>query len=128
METVLLVDDDAVSNFLMQELIKEQGLAQKVVSKKTVTDGLHYLTSCSTPPELVLLDLYIEDETAFDFLRLFKELRLDDTQTKIVILSGYLSDEDRKKAKAYPSVVELQIKPLEMEKLATIIAGIQSNK
>jgi len=122
--SVLVIDDDYTSRFLVRNLLATMGIGDQVI---TATNGLEALEllkeRCDTAhfPELVLLDIKMPKSDGFHFLEGFSKLahaNLDNT--KVAILSYYGSRKLRERAMLYPVSAYFQ-KPLTEEKLQSVL-------
>lgn len=118
--TVLLVDDDYVNNFLTEKLLKKEQLADTV---KSVRNGEEALTYLSEPinkiPELILLDINMPEMNGIEFLKYFKKMILDN-DIKVILLTAAVDSSTKTKIRdlGFPSVIE---KPLTINKLKDIL-------
>lgn len=73
---VLLVDDDATTNFLNEHLLNKLGVAEAVLVARNGEEALRLLAeTCANPvtcPELVLLDLNMPVMSGIAFLEAFQ--------------------------------------------------------
>jgi two-component system response regulator RegA len=79
---ILLVEDDDLLRGRLARAFADRGLDVREAS----TAGDAREIAEAEPPELVLLDLRIPGGNSLDLIPFFKEL---DTQTRIVVLTGY---------------------------------------
>ena len=119
--SVLLVDDDYVNNFVAERLLKRVNIAKQIRSVRNGEEALTFLSeeknSC---PELILLDLNMPEVNGIDFLKHFKKMVLD-KKIKVIMLTGHVGIEQKKALDelGFPDVIE---KPLTEEKLYKFIA------
>jgi CheY-like chemotaxis protein len=121
--TLLLVDDDQVSNFLTQSLIEEINVAGYIHVANNGQEAIDFLEQyCSDAtvecPDLILLDLNMPVMDGFEFLSRYKELEyLHHKHISIVILTSSSSTRDIEKAKEYDIVKYYLTKPITEENL-----------
>jgi CheY-like chemotaxis protein len=120
--TVMLVDDNEIDNFIDEKLIKAFDFAENVyihTSAKSALESLRNLslTQNKLPEELIphflFLDINMPFLDGFNFLDEFG--KLDDQITskiKIVMLTSSVNPEDIEKSKKYPRVFKFIHKPL----------------
>lgn len=114
--TVLLVDDDYVNNFVTERLLKRANIAKTIKSVRNGEEALTYLTeeknSC---PELIFLDVNMPEMDGINFLKYFKNMVLDKS-IKVILLTGHVGQKQKKALDdlGFPNVIE---KPLTEEKL-----------
>ncbi|MFN6943583.1 MAG: response regulator [Cytophagaceae bacterium] len=121
LDTILLVDDDKINNFINQRLIKKLKVAQHVMVTTNGEEGLNYIKeNCRTGrkcPDLILLDINMPVMDGFDFIRYFEEMDYQNKEkTKIIILTTSKNTKDLETIKALGDFGFIN-KPLTEEKL-----------
>jgi CheY-like chemotaxis protein len=131
MRTILLIDDDAISNFLSKAMIEKSGIFDKVYVYSSATAALEFLNGCIEKgldfPEIILLDVMMPVMDGFTFLEEF--IRLDSSRTrhvKVCMLTSSLDPKDRQQADAYPQVVEFISKPINQVKIKKFMSLIDN--
>ncbi|WP_225000285.1 response regulator [Cesiribacter sp. SM1] len=128
LEKILLVDDDPISNFVTEELIKEKGFCQTIV---TVTDGQQALNFLEqdineTPSAydgsciLVLLDLNMPVMDGFEFMEELEARQLHE-KVKVAVLTSSDNHKDISHAQQLGFTAYLQ-KPLVVEEVRALVA------
>jgi CheY-like chemotaxis protein len=126
LEKILLVDDDPISNYVTEELIREKGLCEHII---TVTDGkqaLNYLqqdfdqTSADEGCILVLLDLNMPVMDGFEFMEELEARQLLD-RVKVAVLTSSDNHKDITHAQQFGFTAYLQ-KPLVVEEVCALVA------
>jgi len=90
--TVLLVDDDAATNYYNQRLLQRMQVSQEVLVASNADDALAVLnTRCAYPvtaacPTLILLDFNMPLLNGFEFLRAFTRRHQALPQAFVVVL------------------------------------------
>lgn len=119
--TVLLVDDDAATNYYNQRLVQRMQVSPEVLVASNADDALAVLnTRCAHPgtaacPTLILLDFNMPLLNGFEFLRAFTRLHPALPQSFVVVLLTALPlDPDLVQAQHLP-VTALLTKPLTTE-------------
>ncbi|MEO9649681.1 MAG: response regulator [Roseobacter sp.] len=128
LKSILLVDDDAVTNLLHQRKISKLGLAQTVF---VATDGqaaLEHLVDCIAEnrpvPELVLLDINMPRMNGFEFLEAYEQLSGDIRQgQQIVMVSTSTLRRDKARADQDESITTFLVKPLSDQDFRDIVNG-----
>ena len=125
---VLLVDDDYVTNFLTERLIKKLDLCDNVKVSHNGEEALLYLAQhCCTFdahnfPELILLDNNMPEMGGIEFLEMINQININsDQKIKIVLLTNTDSDEINRKVKEL-GVESTLLKPLTEEKLKGVLS------
>jgi CheY-like chemotaxis protein len=89
---VLLVDDDAATNYYNQRLLQRMQVSQEVLVASNADDALAVLHArCAHPgtagcPTLILLDVNMPLRNGFEFLRAFTRLHPALPQAFVVVL------------------------------------------
>lgn len=89
---VLLVDDDAATNYCNQRLLQRMQVSREVLVASNADDALAVLHArCAHPvtaacPTLILLDFNMPLRNGFEFLRAFTQLHSTLPQSFVVVL------------------------------------------
>jgi CheY-like chemotaxis protein len=119
--SVLLVDDDYVNNFVTERLLKRANFAHHIKSVRNGEEALTFLSEEKNEcPELIFLDLNMPEMDGINFLKYFKKMVLE-KKIKVVMLTGHVGPKQKKLLEelGFPNVIE---KPLTEEKLNYIQA------
>lgn len=123
-DTVLLIDDDEVSNLMNQKLISELGLVRNVVCKTSAKEAFEYVEesyySMRRLPSLILADIVMPDMDGFQFLEQIKNSNLVGVKR---IPTAILTESQKESDKVMCSLAGLQFisKPLNPAKFFDII-------
>lgn len=118
---VLLVDDDAVSNFINEMTLHEMKISNFIHVSENGKEALHYLTQSLMEneeyPDLIFLDINMPVMDGFQFLEEFQRLPLNVRQSiKVIMLTSSNATLDISKAKRY-NINGYIVKPLCKSKL-----------
>ena len=122
-DTVLIVDDDEVSNFIYTKTMAQVDFATNVVTKRSANDALQFLKNSSkvNPPDIVFLDINMPIMNGWEFLEEYRKFSRDNVKDVVlVMLSSSVFREDIEKSREYPEVNEYVSKPLTKETLEKI--------
>lgn len=130
MNCILLVDDDAISSFIAEGVIKKMDLTKNVRKSANGEEALLYLTKyfCSFEqnnlfPELILLDNNMPEMNGQEFMESLQQISVDTkTKVNVIVLSGSDNPADREKMEKL-GVKGYITKPLTAEKLHAAIAN-----
>jgi CheY-like chemotaxis protein len=122
-EIIMLVDDDSITNFIHERLIKKLGVAKDVIIRSNGKEAFIFLrkhlkkqlnTSC-----LILLDLNMPGINGFDFIRQFKKLKKSES-IRLAVVTTSQADIDINQVKELGSFPYIN-KPLTSEKIYTLL-------
>lgn len=124
----VLIEDEPIHQFLTKKFLKEAGFFEniKVFSdgKEAFDEMVNLQNNGTHLPEIILLDLNMPVWTGWDFLNAFKNLKIYN-QVTIVILTSSQEEEDRLHAAEYGLDNNFLIKPLSKDKALTILKFLE---
>ncbi|WP_210521051.1 response regulator [Hymenobacter terricola] len=126
LSSVLLVDDDATTNFLNESLLRDLQVTDQFVVARNGVEALTLLESqCVAPttscPALILLDINMPVLNGIEFLEAFHHLpRAHQQAIIIVVLTTSMNSADLARLNELP-IAGLASKPLTAEKINTIL-------
>lgn len=124
LNSVLLIDDDEVNNYINQRLLKKLQLAENVVVKKSGADALSHLAASANLPELVFLDINMPVMDGFEFYAKFKEiLTSSGKRSEVVMLSGSEKPDDHIRARR-EGIKYFIMKPLIKDEVRSLVETI----
>ena len=131
-KTILLVDDDAPTNFLNRVLLEEWEMGAEIFEVENGKEALDFLqnshVSTKENSTLILLDINMPVMNGFEFMSHFQNLSQEvKNNTHVVLLSTSLHPEDQQRASQCYELKGYLNKPLSQEKLAAIFPKQLSN-
>ncbi|MCG8321098.1 MAG: response regulator [Cytophagales bacterium] len=125
MKSILLIDDEDINLFILQNLLRLSGIKAEIVFFNTSMKGINHLQGLIDRgekfPDLILLDIEMPVLNGWDFLDMYKQF--DKTYTydcKVIIFTTSIIEQDMIKAKSYEEVEDFVNKPMTIEMLKTI--------
>lgn len=124
---VLLIDDDSVSNYISEAVLRGMGAASMITVVGDGRKGLDYLkyqctgseeddASC---PELILLDVNMPNMDGLEFLKMYQR-QVHVANKIIIILSALDLPENEKEKFRKAGATDFLVKPFTAEKLSKI--------
>lgn len=124
LNSVFLIDDDEVNNYINQRLLKKLQLAESVIVKKSGLDALSHLKASSELPELVFLDINMPVMDGFEFYARYKEiLTSSGKRSEVVMLSGSEKPDDHIRARR-EGIKYFIMKPLKKDEVRSLVETI----
>lgn len=128
LSSILLIDDDRVTNYLHRILLEELAVAKQIslfTNAEKALDFLKELCIGNSSPELVFLDLNMPGMDGFSFLQTYKEELLhEQCQTIIVVLSSSMNPRDIARVKQI-GIAQYFQKPLQKEHITELLSSIK---
>lgn len=119
MNSVILIDDQPITNFITRKLLELQGVQNTISEFTNPVLALQSVLAQREQDNMIILDLNMPEMSGWDFL---DKLVQNDFKPKIVILTSSTSEIDRDTAKKYPFVRDYIIKPLNKDKISDLCA------
>ena len=125
MKSILLIDDEDINLFILQNLLRLSRIKAEITFFNTSKKGIDYLQGLSEKgekfPDLILLDIEMPVMNGWDFLEMYKQFDKDVTyDTKVIIFTTSIVEQDMAKAKSYEEVEDFVNKPMTIEMLKNI--------
>jgi len=115
---ILLVEDDQISAYLIQEYLKAYHSQKQNLDYIHIKQGKDAIDYCKRKKaDLVLMDIKLEDSNGIDITRNIKNINPDLT---IIAQTAYTSDDVRKEA-IDAGCSDYLTKPVSLEKFETIL-------
>lgn len=127
LDTVLLIDDDFLTNYLHRKIISKSEINAPVEVANNGKEGIDILLALNDTLNdksalvLIFLDLNMPIMDGWSFLEIFKEIqpRLN-YSNNLYILSSSINPDDRARAKKDSQVLDYFSKPLTVATLAKL--------
>ena len=124
--SVLLIDDNEIDNFINERMISTSGFSNKVIVKTSCDEAIKFLNQVENDsdaiPDIVFLDLNMPGKDGFAFLTDFENFsEAVKAKCKIVVLSSSISPDDINRASTNPYVIKYVNKPLSEKYLSAIV-------
>lgn len=126
-KSILLVDDDIISNKIGEKLINRLEISEEVHCVGNGKDALAFLNVCKEQPEVIFLDLKMPIMDGYEFLEAFQKKEKSNGKTDIVILTSSTASQDLQKIQKYGIKFYLS-KPLLDQNLLKICEIVQAEK
>ncbi|WP_423147849.1 response regulator [Rubrolithibacter danxiaensis] len=128
MNFIMLIDDDPVSQRIMELLIKRVNPSIVPVKFYPANAALGYLIENASHPDrlppIIFLDLYMPGMNGWQFLKEFEKLiTMLNKKITVYVVSAFLREEDYFLPSTYPFVKACLLKPISKELIADIISS-----
>jgi CheY-like chemotaxis protein len=126
LETIVLVDDDAATNYINTLIIKNAEIEAEIHVMQTAEKALHSIATDEVKPKggtgMILLDINMPIMNGWEFMEEFEKLS-DEQKSKyiVVMLSSSLNHEDIARAKENKNIAAFLHKPLEPKELSGLV-------
>lgn len=129
-ESILLVDDESIFNFISTKVLEGLGVSDEIHSALSGTEALKllndYLSRSKVIPRLIFVDINMPVMNGFEFIYAFQRLNMPDKQrTILAILSSSVSPADRDRATTM-GIKYFLTKPISESELRSVLldAGV----
>lgn len=118
LKSILLVDDDEVSNFLHSLFINKLDLGLEVNAATNGQEALEFVLSKGQEslalPCMIMLDLQMPIVDGWEFMRMYEEQVSQELKDQLMIVLVTVSDNEKDKQRAInnPHIVDFAQKPL----------------
>ncbi len=124
--SVLLIDDNASTNFLHSRILRNSKLVDSIHSVTSAQEGLAYLTTAKNDayprPNLIFLDINMPGMNGWEFLDAYRDLPVTQRgEIVIVMLTTSLNPDDFNRAKNIEEINDFQPKPLTVEAIELLV-------
>lgn len=122
--SIILIDDDEISNFLCKETIISNEIAKEVYTFTDAYEALNFLsgTDEENSPDIIFLDINMPGMDGWDFLEDFKKVKSSiKKKITVIILSSSNYKMDIEKSKRFTDVGDFLSKPLTADILTSLM-------
>lgn len=120
-KTVLLIDDDNIQHYITKVTFKKVNPEIELISYLDALSALEFINEVATEskPDFILLDLDMPQMDGWQFLEVYKNCS---NKSDVYIVSSSIDINDMKKSKQYEEVKQFISKPLNAEKINSILS------
>jgi CheY-like chemotaxis protein len=120
-DSVLLIDDNVLDNFINEKMVEINFFAKKVYVSTSGTSALEFINNLciieesgdKRYPSIIFIDLNMPNMDGFAFIEKFKKINIENLKkTKIVMLTSSVNIEDKIRAEGIEGGVSFVNKPL----------------
>lgn len=118
MKHVLLIDDNAIDNYISKTIIAKRKIAEKIPVMISAIDSLAFLEILTAEefPDIIFLDIRMPEMDGFGFLEIFSSLPIAITaNTSVFMLTSSSDPADIERSKKYSFVKKYFSKPMSDE-------------
>lgn len=136
LDSILLVDDDAATNFYHTLILEDLKVARKIDVAVNGRQAMSYLSSegeysgrpdhCP-PPDVIFLDLNMPVMGGFEFLSQYERLHSKGKRPLIYVLTSSTLAVDEDRARSFQSVAGFLEKPLSEEVVRPILERVKKH-
>ncbi len=122
---ILIIDDDEITNFITTTYLTKMGYNDTVV----LTNGqeaIDYLLA-NQCPALMLLDLNMPVMDGWEFLEAKEGLKIC-PDTPIIVTTSSSRPGDIEKTDNFNNILKYMVKPIDFEKVNTLLLELNNNK
>lgn len=126
LESILCVDDDAISLMLYKMVITKASFTNEIVTATNGEEALNYIKTLEVSSsksqkkelQLIFLDLNMPVMGGWEFLDSFSGVEYSEyNHIKVIILSSTVDPNDLENSKKYPMVIDFLSKPITTQML-----------
>jgi CheY-like chemotaxis protein len=127
-KTICLIDDDRIYQFTARRIIELVSPEQKVLVFSNGKEAIDFFTNCVSAgdmlPDVIFLDINMPVMNGWEFLEAYDNVKSDISKSIcIYMVSSSVDEKDKIRSRRYQSVQDFIEKPLDKEKMVTILNG-----
>lgn len=115
MNTILLLDDQPITNFITRKVLEVEGIKVPIVDFTDPNEAINFLKN--DDDVIVFLDLNMPEMSGWDVMNTLVKINAN---PKIIILTSSSRGLDMERANKYSFVIDYVIKPLTRNKLTSL--------
>ncbi|MBT29611.1 MAG: response regulator [Thalassobius sp.] len=128
-DTVLLIDDDEITNFLNHLTIDRLHIAKQIDAVRNGEQAINYLKKRiqerKAPPSLIFLDINMPLMDGWQFITAYKKLKQELAYLPVIVmLSSTNNPDDHDRAEKIEEIAYFKQKPLTAEVIQELISLI----
>ncbi|HLN20321.1 MAG TPA: response regulator [Bacteroidales bacterium] len=124
---VFILDDDEISNELTSIILNLSGI-EHIDVRHSGREAVRFLDEHqekNTFPDLIFVDLNLPGMNGFEFIEFYEKTYLNmNPETKIIMLTNSVNEDEKFKALTYESVIDFWSKPLNINPLEEVLSRI----
>ena len=123
LDTILLVDDDSINNFLNRRLLSKMQVANQLLIAESGEEALQLLNQPAAPqPNLILLDINMPGLNGMEFLKQYQPQRCAQGPGPVVVMLSTSVDIGDLQQLSNLHINGFISKPLTEEKISQLLA------
>ena len=124
---VLLIDDDAIYQFVSRKTLEATGHAEKISICSNGEEALHFLEKnrydLNELPDVILLDVNMPVMNGWEFLEAYQSLKPQlSKEIHVFLVTSSMNEQDRDFSRRYDCVEDYIVKPLDRVKVTELLS------
>lgn len=123
-----IIDDDPLNNAVLARALQKKKLVDTVLSSTSAENALHYFDQLHSEgrdfPDLIFVDLKMPGMSGLDFVDIFQKRYGNQSDTKIVIVSGTSNINDLVRVQMKKDQVRYIQKPVTVGELDKLFSNL----
>jgi CheY-like chemotaxis protein len=124
---VLLIDDDAIYQFVSRKTLEATGNANKIHICSNGEEAIRHLESnvhnAAELPDVIFLDVNMPVMNGWEFLDAYQALKPSiQKDIHVFLVTSSMNDEDKEFSRRYNCVEDYIVKPLNREKISELLS------